>query len=267
MAPALRQHRRRRGDDRLKNAQLSADPQRPGPYLGRFGVSGEPRVQPAAPLIEAIVAGQYRRRSTPIPSPAGTWAGSAKQCSRATCRLARSTFSRVNRANPDSLNSYASASAVSLSGRIAVPSPQRRLSLGLDDSLPAALPHRLQQPAEPPPPCASRTRMDLSTSPATRSGTSSRTIPSPEQAPSAASRSRPPANTEARAHSSRSFSLDRPKLQSISARSVWCPPQLHRRSGGDQPEPVVQPVEQLLADNARNRTAANSIASGMPSSR
>src|SRR5215469_3361682 len=84
---------------------------------------------------------------------------------------------------------------------------------------------------------------------------------------SAASSSNPPANTEQRAHNSRSAALQSPQLHSIEARSVCC------RAGRARPPRVNSPSRSpsrssiCSADSTGSRAAASSMASGMPSSR
>ena len=70
---------------------------------------------------------------------------------------------------------------------------------------------------------------------------------------------RPPANTASRRSSTCSTPVSRSWLQSMVARRVRCG---GGRVRGEQPEPVREPLGDLLTDSARTRAAASSMASG-----
>ena len=108
---------------------------------------------------------------------------------------------------------------------------------------------------------ASRTSTDFSTSPASPARTSS-----PAQTRSAAARSKPPANTDVRAHRSRSAGLHSAKLQSMAASSVWCRGSPPRFTVPGSRKQSSNPDSSSASVSTRSRTAASSIASGMPAS-
>ena len=112
----------------------------------------------------------------------------------------------------------------------------------------------------------SATTTDLSTSPASDRMTSSASTLSPEHTRSAASRSNVPANTEARAHRICSDRVHRWKLQSTAACSVWwrgSPPRLPSASTRN----VSSNLDSRWSSvSTRRRTAASSMANGIPPS-
>ena len=87
------------------------------------------------------------------------------------------------------------------------------------------------------------------------------------QTSSAAATSKVPANTDSRSHSARSAGVHSWWLHSIAARSVWCLGLVPRRLTVSILIPDSSWSASSASGSARSRTAASSIASGMPSSR
>ena len=113
----------------------------------------------------------------------------------------------------------------------------------------------------------SATIIDLSTSEPTRSTTSTSSIGSNPQTVSAARRSNPPANTDARSNNRRSSSVSSWYDHETVARSVWCRSSVPRPLPRSRRNRSRRRSSSSSADSDRIRAAASSIASGMPSRR